>query len=188
MEIGVTEDEFRKTKLVAGDILFVEGNGSIEHIGRVAIWDGSLPDITHQNHLIRFSANGLLSSRFALYFMMSPLGRKRITAQASSTSGLHTLSISKVENLVVPVGSPAEQAEIVRILDARLEAAEMLRAEVDASLARADALCQSILKKAFAGQLVPQDSDDESASALLARIRAESAKAPVRRRRTRVEA
>ena len=188
MEIGVTEDELRKTRLVAGDILFVEGNGSIEHIGRAAIWDGSRPEITHQNHLIRFSPNGLLSSRFALYFMMSPLGRKRITAQASSTSGLHTLSISKVKNLVIPVCSPAEQAEIVRILDARLEAAEILRADVDASLARAGALRQSILKKAFAGQLVPRDPDDEPAPALLARIRAESAKAPLRRRRTRVEA
>ena len=105
-EIGVTEEELRKTRLVAGDLLFVEGNGSIEQIGRVAIWNGSVPDMTHQNHLIRFSANGLLSPRFALYFMMSPVGRKRITAQASSTSGLHTLSISKVGGLPVPLCSP----------------------------------------------------------------------------------
>ena len=168
--------------------MFVEGNGSIEHIGRVAIWDGSLPDVSHQNHLIRFNANGLLSSGFALYFMMSPLGRKRITAQASSTSGLHTLSISKVENLAVPICSPAEQAEIVRLLDTYFEAAEMLDTEIDANLARADALRQSILKKAFAGQLVTQDPDDEPASALLERIRAGRAKAPVTNRRTRVEA
>ena len=187
-EIGVTEDEFRKSRLVAGDILFVEGNGSIEHIGRVAIWDGSLPDITHQNHLIRFSANGLLSPRFALYFMMSPLGRKCITDQASSTSGLYTLSISKVENLAVPICSPAEQAEIVRLLDTSLQAAEMLDMDIDANLARADILRQSILKKAFAGQLVPQDPDDEPASALLERIRAKRARAPAGRRRTLVEA
>ena len=74
MEIGVTEDELRKTRLATGDLLFVEGNGSIEQIGRVAIWDGSVPEMTHQNHLIRFSENGILSSRFALYFMMSPIG------------------------------------------------------------------------------------------------------------------
>ena len=188
-EIGVTEEELRKTRLVTGDLLFVEGNGSIEQIGRVAIWNGSVPDITHQNHLIRFTANGLLSPRFALYFMMSPVGRKRITDQASSTSGLHTLSISKVESLPVPLCSPAEQTEIVRILDARLDAAEILDAEIDANLDRADALRQSILKKAFAGELVPQDPTDEPAQALLARIRAgrsgDSATRPRRRARRR---
>ncbi len=175
MEIGITEDELRKTRLVAGDLLFVEGNGSIEQIGRVAIWNGSVPDMTHQNHLIRFSANGLLSSRFALYFMMSPIGRERITIQASSTSGLHTLSISKVGSLPVPVCSPAEQAEVVRIIDDRLEATETLEAEIDTNLARADALRQSILKKAFAGKLVPQDPTDEPATILLQRIEAERA-------------
>ena len=182
MEFGVTEDELRKTRLATGDLLFVEGNGSIEQIGRVAIWDGSVPEMTHQNHLIRFSENGILSSRFALYFMMSPIGRKRITAQASSTSGLHTLSVSKVEALPVPFCSPNEQAEIVRILDTRLEAAELLGAEVDASLARAEALRQSVLKNAFAGELVLQDPNDEPAAALLARIQAERVEAPARRR------
>ena len=189
MEIGITENELRKTRLVAGDLLFVEGNGSIEQIGRVAIWDGSVPDMTHQNHLIRFSANGLLSPRFALYFMMSPIGRKLITPQASSTSGLHTLSISKVQNLPVPVCSSAEQAEVVRILDSRFETADMLDAEIDANLTRAEALRQSILKRAFSGQLVPQDPTDEPAQTLLARIRASrdgastaKAQRPARRR------
>ena len=192
MEIGITEDELRKTRLVAGDLLFVEGNGSIEQIGRVAIWDGSIADMTHQNHLIRFSANGLLSPRFALYFMMSPIGRTLITTQASSTSGLHTLSISKVQNLPVPVCSPAEQAEVVWILDSRFETADRLDAEIETALVRAAALRQSILKKAFSGQLVSQDPTDESASALLARIRAsrdqDSTANPRRPPRTRASA
>lgn len=174
-EIGVTEEELFKTSLVTGDLLFVEGNGSIEQIGRVAIWDGSIPNMTHQNHLIRFGTGGMLSSRFALYFMTSPVGRKLIEAQASSTSGLHTLSISKIEGLPVPICSPAEQAKIVRILDARLDAADRLATEIDTALSRANALRQSILKRAFSGQLVPQDPTDEPASALLARIQQERA-------------
>ena len=174
-EIGVTEEELRKTRLVDGDLLFVEGNGSIEQIGRVAIWNDSVPDMTHQNHLIRFSTNGLLSPRFALYFMISPVGRRRITAQASSTSGLHTLSISKVAGLPVPLCSPAEQTEIVRILDDRLAAIDTIEAEIDANFSRAEALRQSILKQAFSGQLVPQNPDDEPATVLLERIKAEKA-------------
>ena len=64
----------------------------------------------------------------------------------------------------------------------------MLDKEIDVSLARADALRQSILRKAFAGQLVPQDPDDEPASALLERIRAERAKTPGKRRKVGVRA
>ena len=44
---------------------------------------------------------------------------------------------------------------------------------MEASLARAERLRQSILKQAFSGRLVPQDPDDEPASVLLERIRAE---------------
>ena len=43
MEMGITENELRKTRLSVGDPLFVEGNGSIEQIGRVAIWDHKVP-------------------------------------------------------------------------------------------------------------------------------------------------
>ena len=93
------------------------------------------------------------------------------------------LNLGIVENHWVPICSPAEQAEIVRILDARLEAADALEAEIDAALTRADALRQSILKKAFSGQLVPQDPIDEPASALLERIKAERLKAPKKTRK-----
>ncbi|PRX08607.1 UNVERIFIED_ORG: type I restriction enzyme S subunit [Martelella mediterranea] len=178
MEIGVTKDELDKTRLEEGDLLFVEGNGSIDQIGRVAVWDGSICDMSHQNHLIRFSPDGALASRFALYFMMSPRGRKLIEAQASSTSGLHTLSISKIEGLPIPICSVEEQAEITRILDERLSAADALEAEIDAGLTRAEALRQSILKQAFSGKLVSQDPSDEPAADLLARIKAEKATKP----------
>ena len=87
---------------------------------------------------------------------------------------------------VLPLPALAEQSEIVRILDARLEAAKALDKEVDASFARADALRQSILKQAFSGKLVPQDADDEPATILLQRIAAQNAsQKPIRTTRKR---
>ena len=75
----------------------------------------------------------------------------------------------------VPICSPAEQAEIVRILEERLAATDTLVAEIDANITRAEALRQSILKLAFSGQLVPQNPDDEPAAILLERIKTEKA-------------
>jgi type I restriction enzyme S subunit len=182
-EIGLTEDEYIKTLLKSGDILIVEGNGSVEQIGRMALWRDQLEGVSHQNHLIRARFLSCIDPTFALMFFMSPWGRKLVMKKASSTSGLHTLSISKVSGLPCPVPHISEQREIVTRLEAELSNIDALEAQIDDGLARSKALRQSILKRAFAGKLVPQDPSDEPACALLERIKAEKADAPKMRRR-----
>ncbi len=91
--------------------------------------------------------------------------------------GRPRINTTQLKELHFPICSPAEQAQITRILDARLTAADAMEAEINAALLRAEALRQSILKQAFSGTLVPQDPTDEPAPTLLARIKAERAKA-----------
>ena len=67
----------------------------------------------------------------------------------------------------------AEQHRIVAEVERRLSVVQQAVATVEASLSRAERLRQSILKQAFLGKLMPQDPDDEPASVLLERIRAE---------------
>ena len=176
-KIGVTEGEAKKVALKVGDLLIVEGNGSIEQIGRAAVWEGELPACGHQNHLIRVRLATKSAPRFFLQFLLSPLGRDLIVKESSSTSGLHTLSISKVSNLIVPVASSSEESEVVVQIEERLSKVDKALEEVDTQLARSKALHQSILMKAFAGQLVAQDPNDEPASVLLDRIKAEKEQA-----------
>ena len=64
---------------------------------------------------------------------------------------------------------------MVQSLDTLLSKADAAEHEIDMQLRQSEALRQSILKKAFSGQLVSQDPDDEPASVLLERIRAEKA-------------
>ena len=192
--IGVTEGEAKKVALEVGDLLIVEGNGSIEQIGRVSVWEGELPVCGHQNHLIRVRLATKFVPRFFLQFLLSPMGRDLIVKEASSTSGLHTLSISKVSNLIVPVASSAEESVVAVQIEEKLERIDRVLEEVDALLAKSEALRQSILEKAFTGQLVPQDPNDEPASALLRRIKAvkavhsDNSITPGRRRRAKVTA
>lgn len=121
-------------------------------------------------------------TEFAAYYLRSPQVFDQVEDLVHGV-GRPRINTTQLKELHFPVCSPAEQAEIVRILDEKLEAADALEAEIDAALTRADALRQSILKKAFSGQLVPQDPKDEAASVLLERIKAERAKATTAKRR-----
>ena len=107
-EIGMTSAEWEKTRLAPGDLLIVEGNGSIDQIGRLALWGGEIEECSHQNHLIRWRAGPDILPKYILYYLMSATGRQKIVQIASSTTGLHTLSVSKVAGLKIPVPSMAE--------------------------------------------------------------------------------
>ena len=103
LDIGLTREEYAKTLLKNGDLLFVEGNGSPDQIGRVAIWNGEIEDCVHQNHLIkaRFDLKRM-SPVFAMYYFISERGRSQIKKKAVSTSGLYTLSVSKIADFEIP--------------------------------------------------------------------------------------
>ena len=121
LKIGVKEEEIEKTLLQAGDLLFVEGNGSIEQIGRVAIWDGSIDPILHQKHLIKARFNNeIIAPEYALFYFMLQDGRQQITSKSVSTSGLNTLSVNKVSSLLLPIPPIALQKQFsvfVKLID-----------------------------------------------------------------------
>ena len=80
--------------------------------------------------------------------------------------------------------SLAEQTEIVRCVESLFALADRLEARVSTARAKVATLTPATLAKAFLGQLVPQDPNDEPASVLLERIRAErEASAPPKTRR-----
>jgi restriction endonuclease S subunit len=193
-------DENTKLRLQPGDLLIVEGNGSRSEIGRMAIWDAQISDCVHQNHIIRARLLGGTLPAYLSAYWNAPNGSQCVFDIASSTSGLYTLSVGKVSRIPVPLPPLAEQRRIVAEIERRLSVIEEIEALANANLKRAERLRQSILKRAFEGNLVPQDPNDEPASVLLERIRAERAakaergnssdtegKSRLARRKTKVE-
>ena len=99
--IGLTEAEFKSVQLKKGDILIVEGHGNINEIGRCAIWDGSIENCVHQNHLIRVRANSQHISEIYLARYINFTGRKYFTKSSHTTSGLNTISTGIVKRCPV---------------------------------------------------------------------------------------
>lgn len=172
-EIGCTESELAKTLLFSGDLLIVEGNGSIEQVGRAALWNGEIDGCSHQNHIIRARPKPDLVPRYGLFWLLSPIGRSAIEGVASSSSGLHTLSITKVKGFPIPVCPLEEQAEIVRRIESAFGWLDRMAADHAAAARLLPKLDAAILAKAFQGKLVPQDPNDEPAAKLLERVNAE---------------
>jgi type I restriction enzyme S subunit len=167
--------ELDKWKLKKGDLLVVEGNGSPTEIGRCALWNEEIPNCVHQNHIIRMRPLLNIDSSFLLTYLNAPQGREVMMQLSSSTSGLHTLSVGKLNNIVIPLPPLAEQEEIVRRVEALFQKCDQIEARYQKAKAYTDKLTQAILAKAFRGELVPQDPNDEPAEVLLERIKAEKA-------------
>ncbi|HRH89310.1 MAG TPA: restriction endonuclease subunit S [Rubrivivax sp.] len=85
------------------------------------------------------------------------------------------LNLERVREIEIPLPPLAEQEAIVEVVEDQLSVIDHLEADLDAKLRSAQALRQAILRRAFAGKLVPQDPNDEPAAELLKRIAAERA-------------
>ncbi len=110
-----------------------------------------------------------IDSRYVLLNILSLDFQERMYSQAIGT-GVKHLRVADVESLSYPLAPLEEQKEIVRLVDQYFAFADSIEAQVDKARARVDKLTQSLLAKAFRGELVPQDPNDEPADKLLERI------------------
>lgn len=120
--------------------------------------------------LLRPNTNKIFS-KFLFYMLRSRNVYNQAT-DCSTGTAQKTVPLSGLREIHIPVPTLAEQERIVAEIESRFERADALETAVDRALNDAEKLKQAVLKKAFSGELVPQNPDDEPASVLLDRIRA----------------
>lgn len=146
-KMRVSPAEFDRTKLYAGDLLVVEGHGNPREIGRVAAWDGSIPDCVHQNHLIRVRCvREVLDPTYVCEFLNSGSGRQSLLRSGKTTSGLNTISVGnvKVASILVPP-LRLQQAFAVQVEDVR-----SIQSQQSSAAAKAKAAFDALLATTFA--------------------------------------
>ncbi len=106
------------------------------------------------------------------------LGSRRVRDFLSDSSigtTMQNLNQKILQIVPVPLCDPLEQIEVVNEITKQLSIIDVQEKDIEYNLGRTETLRQSILKKAFSGQLIEQDPNDEPASVLLERIKAEKA-------------
>lgn len=122
-----------------------------------------------------------LNSWFGCIYMNSEIAQRNVADNQVGVAQQH-FNVGSMKKMPINLPPISEQTEIVRRVEQLFAFTDQLEAKVASAKSRIDHLTQSILAKAFRGELVPQDPNDESASVLLQRIQAQRATAPKAKR------
>lgn len=180
-KVIVHHEKLDKFILNSGDLLITR-TGSI---GTMAVFEDTSIAIPSA-YLIRFRFLDIVVPKYIYYFLASPIGQEHL--------GLHTTAITQpninaesIKSIPFSLPDLHEQHEIVRRVEALFDYADALEAKYRLACEQVDRLTPAVLAKAFRGELVPQDPNDEPAEKLLERIRATRSAQPAatRTRRTR---
>ena len=111
-----------------------------------------------------------MDKKFVSYFFYSGIYWSQIH-KGKIGIGQPNVNSEKLSNVILPFPSLPEQHKIVEEIERRFSVADKIEKVVVESIKQAERLRQSILKKAFEGELVSQDPSDEPAEKLLERIK-----------------
>ena len=156
-----------------GDFLVSRGNGSLRLVGRGGLVRSLESPVAYPDTMIRLRISRYVDREFFCYVWNSRLVRRQIETIARTTAGIFKVNQRDLEAAMIPLPPIEEQYVITEEVRCQLAALDHTRGSIDFNLRKARKLRQSILKKAFSGRLVPQETDDEPACNLLDRIRTE---------------
>ena len=150
-----TESELSGIRLRQGDILIIRSNGSVSLVGRAAMVCDTDVTGTFAGYLmrLRIMEPETLLPKFLLLFLQSHQARIYIENKAKSTSGVHNINSTEISELKLPLYALDTQYAIVEAIESRLSVCDSIEQTVDTALQQAEAMRQSILKKAFEGEL-----------------------------------
>lgn len=174
------EAEKQRYAIKKGDLLFTRYNGSLDFVGVCGLVKQTSHEvIVYPDKIIRVRCKtDIILPEYLEIFFAECSTRQRVMDLVKSTSGQKGISGQDLKGLCVTYPGISEQSEVVRRVEELSAYAHQMEARLADARQRVDALTQSILAKAFRGELVPQDPNDEPASVLLERIAAQRAADP----------
>jgi type I restriction enzyme S subunit len=149
------EKEIETYSLKEGDILTIRSNGSVDLVGKCALISKKDESYLYAGYLIRLRPiMNKVNPKYLINILTSIDLRNQIEEKAKSTSGVNNINSEELSTLKIQLPPLEEQHRIVQEIESRLSVADKMEESIAQSLLKAEALRQSILKKAFSGELV----------------------------------
>ncbi|WP_127806702.1 restriction endonuclease subunit S [Hydrogenophaga sp. NH-16] len=156
--------------LEPGDILIQRAN-SLDYVGVSAVFDGPRRTFIYPDLMMKCRPNERVLGKYLYYVLSAERTRKYFRDNATGTAG-NMPKINQQTVMSAPFDLPTleEQAEIVRRVEAFSKLVEQIEARHSVAVSQVQRLPSLTLAKAFRGELVQQNPQDEPASVLLQRI------------------
>ncbi|MGO2276686.1 restriction endonuclease subunit S [Pseudoalteromonas nigrifaciens] len=167
VSFDVLKEHNERYKLKEGDFLF----GKIGTLGKATKLPMNIDYTLSANVILIQPLLDVVLPKFLTFFLSAPTTMNEVAKQSNSTSQA-AFGIKKMRAFKCELPVLKEQTEIVRLVEQYFALADTLEKNLANAKQRVENLTQSILAKAFRGELVPQDPNDEPADKLLARIKA----------------
>lgn len=123
-------------------------------LGKVSVIPNTGKEYNINQAMVLFRPNENVESLFLSYYLQSPQVIAWLTATSKATAGQYNVKVTTCREIPFPMVEVPDQQHIVQEIETRLSQAELVEASIEQSLQQAEALRQSILKKAFSGELV----------------------------------
>lgn len=151
----LTNDRFNPNYLIQKDDFLFSRANTIELVGACTIVRKIDKRLMLSDKILRFKFSTSLNKEYALYYLRSRAGRREIeTLSTGNQESMRNIGQERIKQILIPFCEIEEQKKIVQEIESRLSVCEKLEETISNSLNRADALRQSILKKAFEGKLL----------------------------------
>ena len=175
----LNEDNYLKN----GDLLFTRLSGSADYVGNCALVKGLTKKYQYPDRLFCARLKDQRNANYLEYFCNSNIFREHIIKSIKSSAGHQRITLDAIRTAQIFIPDYLEQTEIVRRVEQLFAYADGIEKQVQNALERVNNLTQSILAKAFRGELTAQwraenpdlISGENSAQALLAKIQQQRA-------------
>ena len=146
-DMKIEESEFEKYTICKNDLVICEGGEP----GRCAVWEKD-ETIFYQKalHRVRFTVKA--EPRLYMYYLWY-IAQNGLLNKFYTGTGIKHLTGQSLEKIPVPITDIEEQKRLLELIEMRLSVCDSIEKKVDAALAQADAMRQSILKQAFEGKI-----------------------------------